>query len=102
MKMARGTPDFFNRTFVTAANDEQIKLSVTSSNSTATFSQIVAAFIIYNDGPNAIFVENDAAATTSKFKLPARAWLMLDIPTTTVQCICESGNTATAYLWGFF
>lgn len=100
--MTSGTPDWSPRIVSSASADEQLKISVTSSDSSGSFSQAVKSMIIYNDGPNAVYYNRDAAATTSKFKIPAKAWLMADVPVTTPHFICASGETAAVYCIGVY
>jgi len=98
--MASGTPDYAPRFITSASADEDLKISVSDADSSSSFSQIVKAILIYNDGPNAVYYNRDAAATTSNFKLPSKAWLMLDVPLTTPHFICATDETATVYCYG--
>lgn len=98
--MARGAPDWSPRVITSSQSDEQKKVSVTDADSTGTFTQTVQSVLIYNDGPNAVHYNRDAAATTSKFKIPAKSWLMIDVPLKVAHFICASGETATVYLIG--
>ena len=100
--MAQDSPDFSPRIITSADNDEQKKISVTAADSYAAFTQVVQAILIYNDGPNAVHYNRDAAATTNSFKIPARAWLAMDIPLTTPHFICAAGETATVYVYGLY
>lgn len=86
--------------FTSGSADEQEVASVTDSDTAATFDQQVKSYFVYNDGPNAVHYKRDAAATTSNFKIPAKAWLMDDIPVTALHFICASGETATVYAKG--
>ena len=58
--------------------------------------------LIYNDGPNAVHYNRDAAATTDKYKIPAKSWVTLDVPITTPHFICAAGETATVHCVGVF
>lgn len=100
--MASGAPDWFPRLITSASDDEQLKVSVNSSDSFDSFSNVMQAVLFYNDGPNPVHYNRDATATTSKFKLPAKAWLMIDVPITTPHFICMSGQTATVYCYGVY
>lgn len=100
--MASGTPDYSPRIITSAESVEQKKVSVTASDSTATFTQKVRAYVVYNDGPNAVHINYDATATTNLFKIPAKAWKMLDIPVTVLHFICATGETATVYCEGVY
>ena len=73
--MVSGTPDYSRRTFSTASADEQLKISVTSSDSSDSF---------------------------DKFPIPAKSWFMVDVPVTTPHFICASGETATVHCYGVF
>lgn len=100
--MTSGMPDFAKRIVSSASAIEQVKVSVTASDSTGTFSQEMKSVLIYNDGPNDVHFNNDAASTTDKFKIPSRSWLMIDVPLTVVHLICATGESATAYLVGVY
>ena len=98
--MTSGSPDYQPRIISSASSDEQIKISASQADSSGSFSQIVKATLFYNDGPNAVHYNRDAAATTSKFKVPAKSWLMIDVPMTTPHFICATGETATVFCIG--
>lgn len=100
--MASGTPDYYPRIITSAESAEQVKVSVTAADSTATFAQKVRSFVIINDGVNSVHINLDAAATTNHFKIPAKSWLMLDVPVTVLHFICATAETATVYCWGVF
>lgn len=80
--------------------DEQLKMSVTSTETSQAFSTEMKYFFLYNDGPNAVHLDNDETATTNSFKIPPKAYFYLGSPTTTIHAICASGQTATLYVWG--
>lgn len=98
--MARGSPDWSPKIISSASDDEQVKVSASDVDAAGTFSQSVQSVLIYNDGPNALHYNRDAAATTNNFKIPAKAWLMIDVPMTSAHFICATGETATVYLIG--
>ena len=98
--MTSGTPDYSPRIITSASYSEQLKIAVTAADSSDDFSQEVRSILVYNDGPNPVHFNEDAAATTNKFKLPAKAWLTMDIPVTTPHFICAAGETATIYVMG--
>ena len=100
--MVSGTPDYSSRGISSASKSEQLKISVTDSDTSSSFSQEVRSILVYNDGPNPVHFNEDAIATTDKFKIPAKAWLMIDIPVTTPHFICASGKTSTMYVMGIF
>lgn len=98
--MVSGTQDYSPRMITSAFADEDLKIDVDDSDSSDDFTQQVKSILIYNDGPNAVHFKRDAAATTSNFKIPGKAWLMVDVPLTTPHFICDDGETATVYCKG--
>ena len=100
--MASGTPDWSPRIISSARHVEDIKAGSTATDSTHSFSQQVKAILIYNDGPAAVYNNIDAAATTSKFKIPPKTWHTIDIEGTDVHLICDTGLTATCYIRGVY
>ena len=100
--MAVGAPDFSPRIITSASGDEQLKISVSATDSSGTFTQQVQAVLIYNDGPNAVHFRRGAAATTNNFKIPAKAWISINVPMTTPHFICAASQTATIYVYGVF
>jgi len=88
--------------FTSGENVEQAKASVTSSDTSATFSQQVKSFLVYNDGNSPAHINFDAAATTNHMKIPAKAWFSIDFPVTVLHFICASGDTATVYCVGVY
>jgi len=98
--MTAGSPDYFPRMITTGTEEEQEKASVTDAQTTVTFSAQVKAFIIYNDGVYGVHASLSSGVTTSNFKVPAGAGIMMDLPTTNIYLICASGETATCYIWG--
>ncbi len=100
--MASGSPDYSPRIITSASADEQLKISVTDSDTSDSFSQQVLSILIYNDGPNAVFYKRNAAAATTNQKLPAKSWIIMDIPITTPHFICASGESATVYCLGLY
>ena len=100
--MVSGFPDNQLRAFTSAGSIEQKKISATAAEATTSFSQAVGAVLIYNDGNNPVHINLDATATTNSFKLPAKAWLQIDLKFTDIHTICASGETATIYAVGLF
>ena len=100
--MATGYPDYFRRTIITAQNSEQLKLSVTSSQTTGTFTQTVLAWFIYNDGPYNVHFKTSTGVTTDNFKIPSGSYFGVDIPITILYFICASSETATVYVIGVY
>lgn len=93
-------PDWYNRAFTSASEEEQAKASVTSTKTTITFSSSVHSWRIYNDGPNACHYALVVGVDTNAFKIPAKSWIMEDVPTTNIYLICATGETATVYATG--
>lgn len=100
--MVSGAPDWFPRLITSASNDEQIKISVSDSDSSGSFSNVMQSVLFYNDGPNPVHYKRNAEAATTNFKLPAKAWLMIDVPVTTPHFICANGQSATVYCYGVY
>ena len=98
--MVSGTPDWSPRIITSGSFSEQLKIAVDEDDSSDSFSQEVRSMTFYNDGPNAVHFNEDAAATTNHFKVPAKAWFSIDIPVTTPHFICAAGETATIYVIG--
>ncbi len=102
LNMTSGSPDWQPRIISSADDKEDLKISVTDADSSSAFAQEVQTIFIYNDGPNDVFFNNDAASTTSKTLIKAKAWMSLDLKITTPHFICASGETATVYVVGLF
>jgi len=100
--MTSGSPDYSPRIITSASADEDLKISVTSSDSYASFSNQMQSVLIYNDGPNPVHFNRDAPATTNNFKIPAKAWLIVDVVMTTPHFICDTNQTATVYCYGVY
>ena len=100
--MASGSPDWSPRIVSSGSSDEQIKIAVTAIDSSDSFSQQVKSMMIYNDGPNAVHYNRNAAATTDTHKIPAKSYFMADVPVTTPHFVCAAGETATVYCYGVF
>lgn len=100
--MASGAPDWQPRIISSADDKEDNQISVTDADSFEAFAQEVQTIFIYNDGPSAVFFNNDAAATTSNTKISAKSFRSLDLKITTPHFICASGKTATVDVVGLF
>ncbi|KKK48067.1 hypothetical protein LCGC14_3148860 [marine sediment metagenome] len=100
--MAIGSPDYTPKILISGSNDEQLKVSVSDSDSTGTFAQEIKSYLIFNDGPKAVHVKRDAEATVNNFLIPSKSWIYVDLPVTVLHFICATGETATVYLWGVF
>lgn len=98
--MATGFEDWTTQAFTSSEEEEQEVASVTDAETTMTFSAEVKAWILYNDGANAVHYSLATGVSTSNFKIPPKAWIMIDVPTTSVYFICASGETATVYAVG--
>jgi len=73
------------------------KISASDTESSVTLPENYTSHVIYNDGPNAAYLEFDGTATTNSFKLPAAASLGIDLEFKKLSVICASGETATVY-----
>ena len=100
--MAVGAPDYIPRMFISGQSSQQVKVSVTDSDTTGTFSQEVKSFLLFNYGANDVHFELDATSTTNKFIVPNKSWIFVDLPVTVVHLICAAGETATCYLLGVY
>jgi len=98
--MAIGGPDYGIRTITSGGTHQQVKVSVTSADSTGTFTTQMAAVLIRNEGPNTLYFELDDTADTDKMSLYPREGIVVNKPVTVVHLICAIGNTATAKLFG--
>lgn len=97
-----GYPDWRKPVVPGLNSDEQVKVSATATATSGTFSQQVKTWIIYNDGPNPVYIDKDSTATTNSFKVPAKSYFGIAVATTYISFICATGETATVYLWGFY
>lgn len=100
--MASGHADWSIRAFTSAVSREQIKIAATAVEATSSFSQEVKSCLIYNDGVNPCHIEFDDTATINHMKLPAKAWLIVDLNLTDIHTICAAGETATLYCIGLY
>jgi len=100
--MVSGHADYSVRAFTSAVSREQIKILATAVEATSSFSQEVKSVLIYNDGVNPCHIEFDATANLNHMKLPAKAWLIVDLNLTQVHTICAAGYTATLYCMGLY
>ena len=73
------------------------KISASDTESTTTLAENYTSHVIYNDGPNDVYVNFDGTATTDSFKIPALASLSIDLEFKELHVICASGETATVY-----
>ena len=100
--MASGSPDWHARGITTASNDEQLRIAAVAGDNSSAFAQECQAMIVYNDGPNPIHYRRNAVATVNNFLIPAKAWVMIDVPVTTPHFFLSAGHTATIYIYGVF
>jgi len=98
--MAVGGRDYSQYVFTTSSEMEQEKASVTDAETTVTFSAEVKAWVLYNDGPYPVYFNDSTGVSTNNFKLPSGAWMMVDVPATTIYLICNTGETATVFALG--
>ena len=73
------------------------KISASDTETSKTLAENYTSHVIYNDGPDAVYVEFDTTATTNSFKIPALSALSVDLEFKSLHCICASGETATVY-----
>lgn len=100
--MVSGGPDYSIHTITTGSDSEQLKISVSDSDSSGTFTQGVKSWLLFNDGPNTVRVNEDSAATTNHFPVPNKSWIFVDVPTLAIHAVCAAGESATVYVWGVF
>ncbi|RLE76538.1 MAG: hypothetical protein DRJ44_03885 [Thermoprotei archaeon] len=72
-------------------------ISASDTETITTLAENYTSHIIYNDGPNAVYVNFDDTATTSSFKIPAGGSLSLDLEFKSLHTICAATETATVY-----
>jgi len=100
--MGVGYPDWTTLVISSASNMEQLKVSVTDTEKTASFSVEVKSVLIYNDGGSDVHFNNQAGVTASNFKIPANSWIGIDLKAKTLYFKCDSGGSATVYLIGLY
>ena len=98
--MATGFKDWSQRSFSAANEEEQEKAAASAVQSNITFSKTCHSWRIYNDGPNPVHYALETGVDTDNFKIPAKSWLMEDVPTTSIYFICAATHTATVYITG--
>jgi len=86
--MATGFEDWAMPVFTSASEEEQIKVTVTDSETEVTFTKEVKSWRIYNDGPSAVHYSLNSGVSTDNFKIPPRAGLVEDVPTSKIYLIC--------------
>jgi len=73
------------------------KISASDTESVTTLTENYTSHIIYNDGPDAVYVNFDETATTDSFKIPAYSSLSLDLEFKSLHVICAATESATVY-----
>ena len=100
--MASGSPDWSPKVVTSGSATQNAKANVTAVETVVTFSQQVLSFIVYNDGPYAVYISRATGVDTDDFKIPSGSFWMVDVPSTSVYLICAPGQTATCYLVGVY
>lgn len=100
--MASGQQDWSPRIVTSGSADEQLRIAGIAGDNSDTFSVQMLAVMVYNDGPNPVHYRRDAVATVNHFMIPAKAWLMIDLPVTTPHFFLAVGHTATIYVYGVY
>ena len=98
--MTRLSPSIIDVYTTSTVVQDLSPLVVTATETTATFSSLRKSCLIYNDGPNEIHINFDAAATINNFIIPALDALQIVFPVTVLHFICNAGETATLYILG--
>lgn len=98
--MATGFPDWCSRSVSSANEEDAGSTAVTDAGASVSFTTTVHSWRIYNDGPNATYYLLTGAAATTKNKLPAKAWIMEDVPTDIIYFVCDTDETSTVYVTG--
>ena len=76
-------------------------IGATDSNDSVTFSPTVKIVTLINKGADSVFINLNGAATTSHFRMEPEETLIIGLSTiTTVQAICDTGETATLNIIG--
>lgn len=99
--MSGDMPDWYTKSFTSSAEQEQEKASVTATETEINFSKSVHSWILFNDGPNPVHFDLTTGVDTDNFKIPAKSWIMIDVPTTDIYLICAATETAAVYAIGF-
>ena len=98
--MATGFEDWAQFAFTSSSEEEQEKASVDENETVITFSKEVKSWRLYNDGTAAVHYALATGVDTDNFKIPPRAGIVEDVPTTSIYLICAAGETATVYAVG--
>jgi len=79
---------------------EQLKISATQADASATYGTNRQYHLIQNSGPNIVYINFDATATTSSFQLNPNKYIEVYGVSNTIHAICNTGLTATVRIWG--
>lgn len=79
---------------------EQETLSVTATAGSVSYSEEKDNHIIKNIGSNVVYVNFDAAATTSSWKIDPSDFLVFDGEATAIHAICDTALTSTIRIIG--
>ncbi len=87
--------------FSTSKEEEQIdKTNVTAAETVVEFSEEVKAWLIFNDGPNAVHYTLVTGVDTDNHKIPSGVAWGEDVPTKKIFMICATGENADVYIVG--
>ena len=73
------------------------KISASDTETVTTLAENYTSHVIYNDGPDAVYVNFNDTATTDSFKIPSLGVLSIDLEFNELHVICASGESATVY-----
>lgn len=73
-------------------------VSCSATEAVTTFTVPFRSFIIYNQGVNAVYVDDATSVSTSNFKIPSGAFFGADLAATQLYFICDTDETATVYV----
>jgi len=72
-------------------------ISASDTESITTLPENYTSHVIYNDGPDDVYVNFDDTATTNSFKIPSLGSLSIDLEFKELHVVCAAGKTATVY-----
>jgi hypothetical protein len=81
-------------------NFEQLSISVTDTSGSQSYSKEMDNHIIQNIGANVCYLNFDAVATTSGWKLNPSEFLLFNGKVTDIHAICDSTKTTTLRIIG--
>ena len=100
--MTSGSPDYSPRIVSSGSATEQLKASVTATETIATFTQTVLSFMILNEGDNYVYFDRETGVTTDSFRISPGAGIAVDVPTLNLYFICDTDETATVKIIGIY